>query len=295
MENKQYALQLIKKAFDEYEIKNAALHPDWIKPIQYFLDWLRLADESAITDCQQKTFHIRVCDMKGKIEYFYKLGSNSYSSYYHSDATLHTFFVDDQALTSFVKNYKYSEQANSRIVPGNLMEVAESAAKDVLYSEDNDAIFSKIDRITYDIQDPVEDEYLLCELSYPYKDKEEVKLLSLRFVVYEDGCFLGGAMPVHEGMLGKATGGCYVATAVYGSYDCPEVWTLRRYRDDTLASTWYGRAFIRLYYAISPTLVNWFGHTEWFKKMWKGTLDKMVKDLNDKGVENTPYDDKDWQ
>ena len=38
-------------------------------------------------------------------------------------------------------------------------------------------------------------------------------------------------------------GGCYVATCVYGSYDCPQVWTLRRFRDDTLGSTWYGRAF----------------------------------------------------
>ena len=92
-----------------------------------------------------------------------------------------------------------------------------------------------------------------------------------------------------------ASGGCYVATCVYGSYDCPEVWTLRRYRDGTLGSTWYGRAFIRTYYAISPTLVKWFGHTNWFKRMWKGKLDKMVKNLQEKGVENTPYEDKDWQ
>ena len=42
----------------------------------------------------------------------------------------------------------------------------------------------------------------------------------------------------------QSTSGCYVATAVYGSYDCPQVWTLRRFRDDTLAETWYGRAFI---------------------------------------------------
>ncbi len=89
-------------------------------------------------------------------------------------------------------------------------------------------------------------------------------------------------------------GGCYVATAVYGSYDCPEVWTLRRYRDYTLAGTWYGRAFIRTYYAISPTLVKWFGHTEWFKKMWKGKLDRMVSKLQSNGVENTPYQDKKW-
>lgn len=69
-------------------------------------------------------------------------------------------------------------------------------------------------------------------------------------------------------------GGCYVATAVYGSYDCPEVWTLRRYRDSELAESWYGRAFIRTYYAISPTIVKLFGSTEWFKKMWKRRLDK---------------------
>ncbi|MBQ2827695.1 MAG: TFIIB-type zinc finger domain-containing protein [Clostridia bacterium] len=88
--------------------------------------------------------------------------------------------------------------------------------------------------------------------------------------------------------------GCYVATAVYGSYDCPEVWTLRRFRDFTLAETWYGRAFIRTYYAISPTLVAWFGHTEWFKKMWKCKLDRMVKNLQENGVEDTPYEDKNW-
>lgn len=90
-------------------------------------------------------------------------------------------------------------------------------------------------------------------------------------------------------------GGCYVATAVYGSYDCHQVWTLRRYRDDTLASTWYGRAFIYTYYAISPTLVKWFGDTNWFKNMWKGKLDRMVANLQAEGVEDTPYEDKDWR
>lgn len=90
------------------------------------------------------------------------------------------------------------------------------------------------------------------------------------------------------------SGGCYVATAIYGSYDCPQVWTLRRFRDYTLAETWYGRAFIRTYYAISPTLVKWFGHTEWFKKMWKGKLDRMVANLNAEGVEDTPYVDQEW-
>ena len=88
--------------------------------------------------------------------------------------------------------------------------------------------------------------------------------------------------------------GCYVATAVYGSYDCPEVWTLRRYRDDTLSETWYGRAFIHIYYAISPTIVKWFGTMAWFRNLWKPKLDKMVSRLNAEGVKDTPYQDKDW-
>lgn len=88
--------------------------------------------------------------------------------------------------------------------------------------------------------------------------------------------------------------GCYVATCVYGSYDCPEVWTLRRYRDFSLAKTWHGRAFIRTYYAISPTLVKWFGNKAWFRNMWKPKLDRMVNDLRSKGVEDTPYEDKKW-
>ena len=86
--------------------------------------------------------------------------------------------------------------------------------------------------------------------------------------------------------------GCYVATAVYGSYDCQQVWTLRRYRDYTLAKSWYGRAFIKAYYAISPTIVKWFGETEWFKKLWKGKLDKMVAKLQEQGYESTRYNDK---
>lgn len=89
-------------------------------------------------------------------------------------------------------------------------------------------------------------------------------------------------------------GGCYVATAVYGSYDCPEVWTLRRFRDNILAKSFLGRLFIYLYYAVSPTIVKWFGETQWFKNMWKAPLDKMVAELNENGVEDTPYDDRQW-
>jgi DNA-directed RNA polymerase subunit RPC12/RpoP len=89
----------------------------------------------------------------------------------------------------------------------------------------------------------------------------------------------------------KEKKGCYIATAVYGSYDCPEVWVLRRYRDYDLDKNIFGKLFIRIYYAISPTVVKLFGKKEWFNKFWKKRLDNKVLRLKNKGYEDTPYDD----
>ena len=92
----------------------------------------------------------------------------------------------------------------------------------------------------------------------------------------------------------SSSGGCYIATAVYGSYDCPQVWTLRRYRDNILIKTFYGRVFIRLYYIFSPALVRCFKNSLWFKRMCLQPLNKFVKHLENKGFESSPYDDKNW-
>ena len=89
--------------------------------------------------------------------------------------------------------------------------------------------------------------------------------------------------------------GCYIATAVYGSYDCPQVWTLRRYRDDVLGKNIFGRLFIRIYYAISPVLVKLFGKLGCFRNFWRKRLDKMVNKLKNRGFEDTPYKDKNWR
>ena len=86
--------------------------------------------------------------------------------------------------------------------------------------------------------------------------------------------------------------GCYIATCVYGSYDCPQVWTLRRFRDDTLKRTAPGRAFVRCYYALSPSLVRRFGETAVFRALWRSALDRLVNGLRKKGVADTRYEDR---
>lgn len=87
-------------------------------------------------------------------------------------------------------------------------------------------------------------------------------------------------------------GGCYIATCVYGSYDCSPVWVLRRYRDNRLAKTWCGRSFIKFYYWISPKMVRLFGDRKWFKNIFKRPLDRKVKNLLAKGYLDTPYYDE---
>lgn len=85
--------------------------------------------------------------------------------------------------------------------------------------------------------------------------------------------------------------GCYIATAVYGSYDCPPVWTLRRFRDNQLAANWFGRCFIRIYYAVSPHLVRHLGKHNRLCSFIRRRLDRFVSRLQARGYEDSPYDD----
>ena len=76
--------------------------------------------------------------------------------------------------------------------------------------------------------------------------------------------------------------GCYIATAVYGSYDAPQVMTLRRYRDETLRNTAFGRWFIRTYYRLSPPAAEKLKNAKHINKFIRSILDKWVEKLNRK-------------
>jgi ankyrin repeat protein len=53
-------------------------------------------------------------------------------------------------------------------------------------------------------------------------------------------------------VAGNSKVGCFIATACYGSSDCPEVLSLRRWRDERLAPRAWGRVLIEWYYRLSP-------------------------------------------
>ena len=77
--------------------------------------------------------------------------------------------------------------------------------------------------------------------------------------------------------VASSGGGCYIATMAYGDYDHPRVVVLRQFRDSTLSQTAAGRAFIRVYYKVSPYMVTLFKKQLWLHRMIRVLLDRIVK------------------
>lgn len=73
---------------------------------------------------------------------------------------------------------------------------------------------------------------------------------------------------------------CYIATAVYGSYDAPEVLVLRRFRDEVLSKSLPGRAFIRTYYKVSPPAARHLENAGRLNRLVRHILDKIVHRLD---------------
>ena len=76
--------------------------------------------------------------------------------------------------------------------------------------------------------------------------------------------------------LDKSQSGCFVATAVYGSYEHPSVMILRNFRDTRLATNVAGRLLISAYYRHGPRLAHAISPHPFTKKCIKALLDHFV-------------------
>jgi uncharacterized repeat protein (TIGR01451 family) len=75
---------------------------------------------------------------------------------------------------------------------------------------------------------------------------------------------------------GGGGGGCFIATAAYGSYLDPHVRRLRRFRDETLMQSQSGRALVSWYYEFSPPVAAFIEQNEFLKSITRIMLTPLV-------------------
>ncbi|MEE9543126.1 MAG: PKD domain-containing protein [Thermodesulfobacteriota bacterium] len=75
---------------------------------------------------------------------------------------------------------------------------------------------------------------------------------------------------------GLVVGRCFIATAAYGSYFDPHVLVLRDLRDRVLLTNSPGRAFVKLYYKLSPPLAEFISERAYLRAPTRAVLLPLV-------------------
>lgn len=82
---------------------------------------------------------------------------------------------------------------------------------------------------------------------------------------------------VHRETDGEfGAGGCFIATAVYGTEMAPEVATLKSFRDNRLMKNTAGRAFVRWYYRHSPPVADFIRNKSILKAAVRAGLKPLI-------------------
>lgn len=105
-------------------------------------------------------------------------------------------------------------------------------------------------------------------------DKKEINRIIKNAELHENYSTLSRTQSKQE------KSGCFIATAVYQNYNAPEVQVLRKFRDKKLNRCVLGKAFIKVYYFMSPPIANLLSGHKIISKYIKYLLDKIVKNIN---------------
>ena len=83
--------------------------------------------------------------------------------------------------------------------------------------------------------------------------------------------------PSHVPSRTHVEGNCFIATAVYGSYDHPSVLVFRDFRDGVLAKNLFGRLFIKTYYKYGKYPANVVKYNEFMSNCLKTYFFEPIK------------------
>lgn len=78
------------------------------------------------------------------------------------------------------------------------------------------------------------------------------------------------ARQLKDEIQSKPKGGCFIATAAYGSSLATEVVLLNRFRDEVLHRSRVGTVFVKFYYYVSPPLASLIGRVGFLRSATRG-------------------------
>ncbi|WP_085812180.1 CFI-box-CTERM domain-containing protein [Geoanaerobacter pelophilus] len=84
----------------------------------------------------------------------------------------------------------------------------------------------------------------------------------------------GNVAPPSSG--GGSSGGCFIATAAFGSYLDPQVVVLRHFRDNVLMKSEPGKAFVKLYYTYSPPVADFIYEHDFLRLLTRWALTPLI-------------------
>jgi ankyrin repeat protein len=158
-------------------------------------------------------------------------------------------------------------------------------------SNDNMEVLELLINEKADVKASSRDGWAPLHLAVFYVSENPSQIERLKFLIKKgadpDAKTIWGITPqdlIEKFGIKFSSGGCYIATAVYGAYDAPEVLVLRKYRDEVLSKSLAGRIFISAYYMISPALASKLRHTKKINESIKCILNCLIKKIL--GVKN---------
>ncbi|MFC1505097.1 CFI-box-CTERM domain-containing protein [Thermodesulfobacteriota bacterium] len=125
----------------------------------------------------------------------------------------------------------------------------------------------------------------LCVLVSERGDGRWFHVERLPFTVQDDGLMLvqvhhlttvGVQEAATAASEGGSSGGCFIATAAYGSYFEDHVMILRQLRDDILLHSGIGKAFVAAYYKTSPPIADFIADHDTLRAMVRWGLAPVV-------------------
>ncbi len=99
-------------------------------------------------------------------------------------------------------------------------------------------------------------------VNHPETNPPTIEIKVNHFSGAQAGGIITPAVNNSVGNGGSGGGGCFIATAAYGSYLDPHVKVLRYFRDNYLLTNPIGRGFTVLYYKVSPSIAYYISRHE---------------------------------